>query len=85
LGLISTLEGDSKAAVVNFQKASELVTPYWQGVYQARIGEIYADEGKIDLAIEAYEEAVQIAEQFGDEESAEKYLKRMREIERNIE
>jgi tetratricopeptide (TPR) repeat protein len=83
LGLIALLEGDADNAASNYEMASKLVTPYWQGIYKARIGEIYVDVGEIDLALRAFQEAVQIAEQFGDEESAERYLDRVREIEAN--
>jgi tetratricopeptide (TPR) repeat protein len=81
LGAIALLQENTNAAVEHYTRATELVTPYYQAYYYTRLGEIYAANGQTDLAIESYAEAIQIAEFYGDQESAAKYAARLNELE----
>jgi len=80
LGAIARLRGDTGAAVEHYTRATELVSPYYQAYYTTRIGEAHAAAGRTDRAIEAYDEAILIAEQFGEEESVDKYSVRLNEL-----
>lgn len=80
LGFIALMEGDTDTAVERLSQAAELVTPFWQGHYTALAGDIYASLGHHEQAREAYQKAVQIAEQFGYQDSAETYLEKIREL-----
>lgn len=76
IGSIDLLEGDAKAAAERYEKAAGLVSPFYQGWYQAKRGDILASLCEIELALAAYDEAIRKAEFFGDEASAEEYTKR---------
>lgn len=80
LGLIARLEGNSSLAVEHYTDAAELVSPYHQAHYKAQLGEVYAAACELDLAIAAYEEASNVAQQYGDQESAEKYYDKLKEV-----
>ncbi len=77
LAVIAYLQGNTDAAVDHYAHATQLVTPHYQSYYNTRLGEVYATANKIDLAIEAYNEAIKIAEFYGDEKSVVKYNKRL--------
>jgi tetratricopeptide (TPR) repeat protein len=81
LGLIAWSEGDTETAVEYYQKAIGIASPFYQGYYYATIGEIYKTSNQIDLAREAYSEAIRIAEFYGDEESATKYAEKLNALE----
>ena len=76
IGGIEILEGDAEAAAERYEQAAGLVSPFWQGQYQARRGDILACLGDMQLAMAAYDEALQTAEFFGDEASALEYAQR---------
>ena len=81
MGLIAWIEGDADSAVEYYQKAVGVASPFYQGYYNATIGEIYATTNRIDQAKEAYSEAIRIAEFYGDEESATKYAEKLNALE----
>jgi tetratricopeptide (TPR) repeat protein len=83
LGLIARREEDNASAIENYESAIELVTPYYKAYYSSQLGEIYADEGQVDLAVAAYQEAIRIAKENADENSASKYSQEMNELTNN--
>jgi tetratricopeptide (TPR) repeat protein len=80
LGLLARMEGSTEEAVEHYRQAIELVTPYYQAYSHSRIGETYVDAGQIPSAIESYEEAIRVAEFYGDQESVTKYSARLNEL-----
>jgi tetratricopeptide (TPR) repeat protein len=80
LGLIARLQSDPAAAIGNYQKAVPLVSPFYQAAYSASLGEAYLASGDRASAIEAYLEAVRIAEFYGDAESANTYAQRLQAL-----
>jgi tetratricopeptide (TPR) repeat protein len=79
-GLIELLKGNNDEAINHYIAAVELVTPYYQAHYSSILGEIYNATGRIELAIDTYKQAIQIAEFYGDEEGIYKYSQRLSEI-----
>jgi tetratricopeptide (TPR) repeat protein len=82
LALIASLHGNVDTAADHYTRATQLVTPYYQGYYYTRLGEVYARSEQIDQAIEAYDEAIKIAEFYGDAASVATYSKRLDELRR---
>lgn len=80
LGLIAKIEDDIPLAIDYYQKASELVSPFYQVYYLTRLAEVYASNDSVDLAIGTYEEAIDLAKFYGDAESVEKYTSRLNEL-----
>jgi tetratricopeptide (TPR) repeat protein len=80
LGAIARLRGDIDAAVEDYTRATELVSPYYQAHYYTRLGEVYAAVCQTDRAAAAYEEAIWVAEKFGEDESVEKYSARLNDL-----
>jgi len=80
LGLLAWQVKDLELAVEHYTHAIELVTPYYQAYYSTRLGEVYVDNGQIELAIEAYDEAIYIAEFYGDEECLLVFAARRNEL-----
>lgn len=81
LGYIAYQRGDPQAAITWFKKAVDIASPYYQGLYTSIIGDIYAAIGQREQAIQAYEEAIAIAEANGDGTSVEEYEKKLQAIE----
>ena len=81
IGLIAWLNGDLESAVEFYVKAIEAASPYYQGYYFASLGDIYMAAGRMDEARDAYTEAIRIAEFYGDEESATRYVERLKSTE----
>lgn len=81
LGLLARMLGRTEEAIASYRQAIELATPYYQAYCYTRIGEIHAGEGEIQSAIEAYAEAVRIAEFYGDPQRAGEYTLRLKELE----
>jgi tetratricopeptide (TPR) repeat protein len=73
LGLLARLKKDSGTAVEHYTRAIELVTPYYQAYYYTRLAQVYADEDQIELAVQACDEAIAIAEFYGDEACHRKF------------
>lgn len=82
LGLIEFLQDNMDEAIAHYKAAIEMVTPHYQAHYASLLGEIYLSTGEKELAIDAYELAIQTAEFYGDEEGISKYSQRLSEIER---
>lgn len=81
VGLVELLQGNTDKAIDHYTEAVTLVTPHYQAHYSAVLGEIYRSIGEMNLAINTYERAIQIAEFYGDEEGFYKYTQRLSEIE----
>lgn len=79
-GLVELLLGNIDEAVNHYKAAVELVTPYYQAHYFSILGEIYNSTDKTKLAVDAYRQAIQTAEFYGDEEGAYRYAQRLSEI-----
>ncbi|MFC1878914.1 tetratricopeptide repeat protein [Chloroflexota bacterium] len=80
LALIAKLDGDFTTADDYYRKAIEIATPFYDAYYHTRLGELYAANGQLEEAIDAYQEAIRIAEFYGDEESVNLYTKRLNEL-----
>lgn len=80
LGSLARLEKDFETAVKHYTLAISLTTPYYQAYYSTRLGEVYVDEGQIELAIQAYDEAIAITEFHGSEECHRKFSARRDEL-----
>lgn len=85
VGLIELLEGHTDEAIKHHKAAIELVTPHYQAHYTTILGEIYQALGDKEKAISVYEQAIQIAEFYGNEESIQEYSQRLSEIEQESE
>jgi len=81
LGLIAWQEGNFESAVTFYQSAVKSASPYYQGFYNATIGDIYQSTGMTEQARAAYNEAIRIAEFYGDEESAIRYYDKLQALE----
>jgi len=81
IGLIAWMNGELESAVEFYRTAIEAASPFYQGYYFASIGDIYLAAGRVDEAREAYNEAIRVAEFYGDEESATKYADRLKALE----
>ena len=75
------MKGENDLAIENYRKAIELASPAYQAAYLATLGEIYLTIDRRQDAIAAYQEAVDIAEFYTDEDSALRYERRLSEIE----
>jgi len=80
LGLMARTQKDFPTAIENYQQAIKLVSPAYQAAYTASLGEVYFESGDVAKAVEAYNEAVRIAEFYGDAASAEKYDQRLKQL-----
>ncbi len=80
LGLINRMNSNTAEAIKYYEKAIEIASPYYKGFYSASLAEIYIADDKIEEAIILYDNAIQNAEFYGDEESAYKYLSRKNEL-----
>ena len=75
------MQGDYNAAAQDYESSIDLVSPFYQAYYASRLGEVYVADCQIDLAIGAYERAVQIAESKSDQEMLTTYSTRLDELE----
>lgn len=73
LGYVANKRGDPDSALAWFKKSTEIASPYYRGYYTSRMGDIYASIGKKDEAIQAYDDAIAIAEQNADAASLKAY------------
>jgi len=80
LGLIERQLGNADSAAEYYQKAISIASPYYQGFYYTKLGDLYHDSGDNPQAIWAYENAVKKAEFYGDEARANEYQKRLDEL-----
>jgi tetratricopeptide (TPR) repeat protein len=85
VGLIELLQGNTDKAIHHYAEAIELVTPHYEAHYASILGEIYSSIGETELAIDAYERAIQIAELYGDEEGIHRYSQRLSKIENEVQ
>ncbi len=77
LGVIAYYQGDPDASIALIQKAIPLASPFSQGEFTATLGDIYKSLGQNENAIQAYEDAIAIAESLGDQKSASKYQQKL--------
>jgi tetratricopeptide (TPR) repeat protein len=77
LGLIEYAQNKSdtsvETAIAWIRKAIALAPPFYKGEYSITLGNIYMNIGQNDMARQAYQEALGIAESNGDANSADKY------------
>ena len=67
MALIARLNGDSQTAIKHYKQAIELVTPFEQGAFYLELGAVHEHLEQEEEALEAYNEALQIAEFFGND------------------
>jgi tetratricopeptide (TPR) repeat protein len=80
LGYIAYQQGDPQAAIALFQKAIDIASPYDRGEFTATLGDIYGAIGEREQAIQAYDEAIDIANANGDPVSLDDYERRAKEV-----
>jgi hypothetical protein len=73
LGLISSLQADVDVSISNIEKAIEIASPFYKGEYYALLGDVRCDNQQTDLALQAYHEALSIAEAYADEKRTYEY------------
>ncbi|MDD2922119.1 MAG: tetratricopeptide repeat protein [Anaerolineales bacterium] len=73
LGYIAYKRGDTDASIGWLEKSVEIASPYYQGFYTSMIGDMYASAGKKDQAVQAYDDAIAIAEKNADSLSLKTY------------
>jgi tetratricopeptide (TPR) repeat protein len=73
LGVIAFLQENPEEAILNINEAIRLASPFYEGEYYALLGDIYCEEKLNQEAIDAYEEALAIAEANGDAKRALEY------------
>ena len=81
LGYIAYQRGNPEPAITWLKKAVEIASPYYQSSYTSLIGDIYAATQQKELAIQAYGDAIAIAEANGDGVSIKKYEEKLQAIE----
>ena len=64
-------------AILLIEKAISIASPFYQAEYTALLGNLYNARGEPEKAIQAYEDAIAIAESNGDADSALKYQKNL--------
>jgi tetratricopeptide (TPR) repeat protein len=72
--------GGSRAAIPWFKKAVAIASPYYQGLYTSMMGDIYAATEQKEAAIQAYEDAIAIAEANADPASVSEYKAKLETI-----
>lgn len=80
LGTLAYMAGDLKAGVDLIRKGIDLSSPFYSGEYTAWLADIYASAGQKDQAIQAYQDAISIAQANSDEESVKRYSDRLKQI-----
>ncbi|HXF61864.1 MAG TPA: tetratricopeptide repeat protein [Caldilineaceae bacterium] len=81
LGLIAAqFDQDPAAAIPLYEQAVRLVTPRWQAFYQIDLGDLYARQNDPDAARSHFEEALAIAELYGNEEMVQRAETRLAEL-----
>ena len=70
LGWIARQSGDFKSAIGFMKRSVKIASPYYQGRYQALLGDIYLSANDPQNAREAYQLANEIAASNGDEDTA---------------
>jgi tetratricopeptide (TPR) repeat protein len=73
LGRIAWLEGERDAAVDYYDRATQLVSPFYQAFYLSVKAEVLVDMGDMERACEALNRAERVSETYADEESFERY------------
>lgn len=80
-GLISLIKNNVDHAIEYYKLSIKIASPHFKAYYYTRLGEIYASQGKYDLAVSAYDEAFSTAEYYSDPDFVNKYQKRKTELE----
>jgi tetratricopeptide (TPR) repeat protein len=80
LGAMARVQHQYPEAVELYRHAIEHVSPYYQSYYNTRLGETYLDGCQLDLAIQAYEQAIQIAKFYGFEKPVLEDTNRLEKI-----
>ena len=80
LGLIAYYQGDADTSIALIQKAIPLASPFSQGEFSSTLGDIYVNIGQKENAIQAYQNAIEIAESLGDQKNAQKYQEKLNAV-----
>lgn len=81
LGVIAYKHNEIDQAVNRLNQSIKIASPYYQGYYTALIGDIYFAEGQKQKAIEAYTNAIAIAQQYADGKSMKSYQEKLQKVE----
>lgn len=81
--VIAVIKKQPDAAINAYKQAIKLSSPYWQGEYDAGLGDVYLSSNQPALATNAYQDALHVAESLGDQESAKKYQKKLQAVKPN--
>jgi tetratricopeptide (TPR) repeat protein len=80
LGTIATVERDTDGAIAQFQQAVKMATPFYQSFYYTRLGNVYCEKGQTDLALAAYQDAIDRARLYGYRQKVEDYTAKLEEM-----
>ena len=61
VGRIKQLQGELQDAILNFEHASEIASPFYRQIYYASLGELYCTNGQTEFATIAYQDAIKFA------------------------
>ena len=79
-GGIAYLRQDYPTAIPHIQQAIQYATPYYKARYSAFLGDVYRQSGQLELARQAYEDAIQYAELAGDAATVERVMQVLNEM-----
>ena len=75
--MIAYIQHDPDAAIALVEQSIPLVSRFYQAEYYATLGDIYKNIDQKDEAIQAYEDALALAE---SDAMAEKYQERLNDV-----
>lgn len=83
LGIIAGLQNRLDQAIDYLKKATQTASPFYQGEYYSWLASLYVANNQMDLARDALEQAIAIAEARGDPVSAKRYSDKLNALPNN--
>lgn len=80
LGGIAKVQGHLDLAIELLQKAVQTASPFYVGKYNSSLASFYLENDQVDLACEALEKAIAIAERRGDQDSIKRYTDKLNSL-----
>lgn len=74
MGFIADVyRGNTANAIAHYEKATKLASPFYEGLYLSILGDRYVEACQLDLAEEAYGDAIQVAKRMDQREQVAAY------------